>query len=182
MLLTEKDALFSALDAGRDQFLAAVQAIPAERENTQPADGGWSAREVAEHVVAAEKVMFRLLRSLQPPVDAEMSRDREAALIAAIHAPAAPARKFEAPELTRPTGRYATLAETSAAFLEARSKTRAWLEACELDLRRYPVAHPLAGTMSAYQFVLIIAMHPSRHSLQLRQCAQGGASQGAARG
>ena len=130
----------------------------------KPTGGGWSVLECAEHVATAERVLFLLLKTKSEATDEEMSRERETAL---YERGKEATRKFEAPEATLPTGRYATLSDAVGAFLDARARTVAWLEKSGLDLRRRAVPHPLIGQVSAYELVLIMAAHPARHARQI---------------
>jgi hypothetical protein len=164
--MSDTDQLLASLNAGRSELLAAVEGMTDEQAAAKPAGGGWSALECAEHVAIGEKVLFRLLKTRSAAVEEELSREREAVL---YERGASRGRKFEAPELVRPTGRYATLGEAVVAFLGARERTVEWLGKCDFDLRRRTVEHPLAGQVSAYEFILIMAAHPARHARQIQE-------------
>jgi hypothetical protein len=164
--MNDRDQLMASLNAGRGELLAAVEGMTDELAAAKPAGGGWSALECAEHVAIGEKVLFRLLKTRSAAVEEELSREREAVL---YERGASRGRKFEAPELVRPTGRYATLGEAVVAFLGARERTVEWLGKCDFDLRRRTVEHPLARQVSAYEFILIMAAHPARHARQIQE-------------
>ena len=160
--MSDRDRLLASLNAGRGELLAAVEGMTDEQADAKPAGGGWSALECAEHVAIGEKILLRLLKAHSEGVEEELSRGPEAML-------ASRGRKFEAPEVTRPAGRYATLGEAVGAFLDARERTVKWLESCDVDLRRRAVDHPLMGKVSAYEFILIMAAHPARHARQIQE-------------
>jgi hypothetical protein len=165
--MSDRDQLLEKLNAGRDEFLAAAEGLTDEQAAARPPTGGWSALECAEHVATAEKLLLRRLKTQSVGLPEEWSREREAVLYARIAA--LRGRKVEAPEPTRPTGRYTTFGEAVRAFLDAREHTVRWLESCDFDLRRRSVEHPLLGPASAYEFILIMAAHPARHARQIRE-------------
>ena len=164
--MSDRDELVERLNAGRDEFLAAVEGMTDEQAAVRPAGGGWSALENAEHVAISEVLLLRLLTRRSVALEEEMSREREAVLYARV---ATRGRKLEAPEFAHPKGRYATLGEAVSAFLGAREHTVRWLETCDFDLRRRSVEHPLLGPASGYELILIMAAHAARHALQIQE-------------
>ena len=164
--MSDRDQLMASLNAGRAELLAAVEGMTDEQAAAQPPGGGWSVLENAEHVAIAEKMLLRLLKTRSVAVEEELSREREAVLYERL---AARGRKVEAPKFVRPSGRYATLGEAVEAFLSAREHSVKWLESCDFDLRRRTVEHPLAGQVSAYELILIMAAHPARHARQIQE-------------
>jgi hypothetical protein len=164
--MNDRDRLLAALNAGRGELLAAVEGMTDEQAAAKPAGGGWSVLEIVEHVAIGEKMLRRLLKTRSVAVEEELSRGREAVLYERL---ASRGKKVESPEFVRPTGRYASLGEAVVAFLDARERTLEWLGKCDFDLRRRKVEHPLAGTVSAYEFILIMAAHPARHARQIQE-------------
>jgi hypothetical protein len=164
--MNDRDQLLASLNAGRGELLAVVEGVTDEQAGVKPASGDWSVLEIVEHVAIGEKMLWRLLKTRSVAVEEEMSRNREAVLYERL---AARGKRVEAPEFVRPTGRYASLGEAVVAFLDARERTVKWLESCDFDLRRRAVEHPLAGTVSAYEFILIMAAHPARHARQIQE-------------
>jgi hypothetical protein len=164
--MSDPDQLLASLNAGRGELLAAVEGVTDEQAGVKPAGGGWSVLEIVEHVAIGEKMLLRLLKTRSAVVEEEMSRGREAMLYERL---ATRGKKVEAPEIVRPTGRCATFGEAVVAFLDARERTVEWLGKCDFDLRRRTVEHPLAGPVSAYEFILIMAAHPARHARQIQE-------------
>jgi hypothetical protein len=172
--MSDKDHLLVTLNAGRDELLAAVEGLTDEQGATRPPDGGWSASECAEHLAIVETALLRRIKANSVAMEEELSRQREAELFTRT---AARGTKLQAPELARPSGRYATLGDAVAGFLAARERTMRWLESCDFDLRRRAAEHPLLGQVSVYEMVLIMAGHPARHA---RQIVESRGQQGAA--
>jgi hypothetical protein len=157
--------LLEKLNAGRDEYLAATADLTDAEATIKPSDGGWSILECAEHVAVVEMTLFQRLAS--PALLQEgTGRNLEARIVAAgLNR----TRKFDAPEPARPNGRFVTLDQAVNAFSNARARHVGWLDACEQDLRCCSVVHPAFGTVTAYEMVLFAAMHPWRHSLQIRE-------------
>jgi hypothetical protein len=158
------------LERSRDAFLAALAAVPAERWTRQPAGGGWSGGECAEHVIKIERGMRRFLPGTIATAPADPSRRgalaaRDAALAASLRDRT---RALEAPETVRPTGgRYATAEAAAADFAEARAAVLDFARTTEADLRAVFVPHPALRELDGYQWLLFIAYHTDRHAAQL---------------
>lgn len=78
-------------------------------------------------------------------------------------------KKATAPEPIAPTGgKYATPAEAAREFTARRDKTIAYAKTTQDDLRFHSAPGPL-GPMDAYQFLLLLASHAGRHTLQIKE-------------
>jgi hypothetical protein len=163
--MNDKELLKDRMDAGRAELLAAVSGMTEAQAAANPPDGGWSALAIVEHVATVETAVMRRVTSQATVVEQEMSREREPTLYDMI---AARGRKFQAPEIAHPKGRYATLSEAIAAFESTRAHSLRWLESCDFDLRMRSVEHPaFGGVISSYEMLLIAAAHVARHARQI---------------
>ncbi|MEP6571930.1 MAG: DinB family protein [Gemmatimonadota bacterium] len=129
----------------------------------------WSVSETAEHVTAVETGIHRLLTSriLEQPASAEQrleTEGKDAIVSSAMLDRSAPRL---APERVRPTGRWATSAETMQRFTESRNGLIAWAEEAEADLRAFSAPHPVFGMLDATQWLLFAATHAERHTHQI---------------
>jgi hypothetical protein len=77
-------------------------------------------------------------------------------------------KKASAPEPLVPSGKFATPEDAAKAFTEARDKSIAYAKTSDADLRTHVAPGP-AGPMDAYQFLLLMASHSARHTLQIRE-------------
>jgi DinB superfamily len=143
----------------------AVAGVPeAEAARHHPA-GGWSMAEIAEHVAVSEEQMFfvltqRFRESPGPAGNAEREKQIPSQMLDR-------AQKMTAPEVSRPTGRFGTLAGALGHFRQCRARTLEYVEQTPNDLRCRTVKHPLAGVVSGYEYLLILASHPARHAAQI---------------
>lgn len=144
---------------------------PAEAAR-RPADGGWTIAEIVEHVAVAEEQMYTALttRYREMPEANHNTEKEQTILRAALDR----SRKVISPEVSKPTGRFGTLAAGLAHFRDCRARTVAYVEQCRDDLRRRTVKHPIAGVVTDYEYLTILALHPSRHAEQIRERSGAG--------
>ncbi len=79
--------------------------------------------------------------------------------------------KLVTPEGGRPCGRFANLAAAAAQFKASRDETIHFVEQNTEDLRATEVTHPhpMAGNVSSYEMVIIMAKHAERHAKQIEE-------------
>ena len=145
----------------------AVQGITEEHAAGRPTSGGWSIAQIVEHVgVSEEQMFFALTERFRPVPNPIHDAERENRLRDLI---LDRGEKMISPEVSRPAGRFPTLAAALSHFRQCRARTVQYVEHCKDDQRRRSVKHPLAGVVSGYEYLLILASHPSRHAGQIRE-------------
>jgi len=77
--------------------------------------------------------------------------------------------KAQAPEILRPTGRWATEAELTKAFEDSRKTTMDYVRTTNDDLRDHFYDHQAFGTLDGYQWLLLISAHSARHTEQIEE-------------
>jgi len=77
--------------------------------------------------------------------------------------------KVQAPEILKPTNRFATREDTIKAFEDARKATMDFVRTTNDDLRDHFGPHPFLGPMDAYQWILLISAHTERHTKQIEE-------------
>jgi hypothetical protein len=165
-LTEERATLLRALAEGEQRYLAALKPISEPMALQRPNATSWSILECAEHVATAEGQMLRMWQKMAAA--GASSREKDLIIhenISSRH------RKSQAPDPSRPKGRFATLAEAREKFVANRRATIEALQQMGDDLRTKTVPHPLAGTVDGYQLFLIIALHPARHAEQIDEIA-----------
>jgi DinB superfamily len=145
----------------------AVAGVPEAQAVRRSPQGGWSVAEIVEHVAVAEEQMFFALterfRELPEPAG---DPEREKRILAMT---LDRAQKMTSPEVSRPAGRFESLGAGLGHFRRCRARTLAYAERTSDNLRRRSVKHPLAGVVSGYEYLLILAGHPARHAAQIRE-------------
>jgi uncharacterized damage-inducible protein DinB len=165
-----KEELVRYIEKTRQKFLDSLEGLSEEQWKFKPAADRWSVAEVAEHLTLSESFLLGLVhRVLQDPKakerpEGEGTTDR--ALVARLTD-----RSWQAqsPEPGQPTGKWASRTEMLQAFEDAYAETiRTAGETDAAALRAHHAASPL-GVMDAQQFLLLLAAHRARHTLQIEE-------------
>jgi hypothetical protein len=77
--------------------------------------------------------------------------------------------KVQAPEMLRPTHRFASQQALLDHFKESRDRTIAYVANTQDDLRSHFGDHPLLKTLDGYQWLLLLSAHSHRHTLQIEE-------------
>ncbi len=164
----ERQLCHDYLTSTRDKLVEATSMLSPEQFAFKPAPSQWSIAEVLEHLAVLESMV--VANRLPQLCDAlPGAPDRDYRLIDANIVKNTPVRSavFPAPEILHPTGRWSP-GESLKALIAARAQTITFLETTP-GLRQHVMAHPAAGPLDAYQWVLIIAAHTDRHLNQIQE-------------
>jgi hypothetical protein len=162
----EKQQLLESLETGRQALLASVAGLTEDAAAESPAPGRWSVLECVEHLFLVENRLFAQIAASQPSETPVGSRLRENSI---RKRGADRTHPLEAPEMARPSGQFATLAEALGAFVTSRDQTIRYVRATDEDPRSRTAHHPLLGPVNCYELLLIMAIHPQRHAKQIRE-------------
>lgn len=150
--------------------LKSVKGMTEAQSKFKTADDRWSAEECIKHVAAAETELWAMAAHI---LKAPLNPDKRAGikmtdedLIKAVEDRSQKSKTFAA--LEPKNSPYATLQEALKAFKENRKKLIAFMESNPKDLRNHILVLPL-GTYDLYQFILLIAAHSKRHTLQIEE-------------
>jgi hypothetical protein len=169
---TERAAIVAELERSRDDFLAALSAIPADAWARQPAPDRWSASDCAEHVIKIERGMRKFLPTTLAAAPADPARrgtfaERDPLIAARLRDRSV---RRDAPETVRPEGgRYPEVAQATADFTDARNSVIDFARTTGADLRGIFVPHPALKEIDGYQWLLFVAHHTDRHTEQLAE-------------
>lgn len=169
------------LDGVRQTLSGIVTGTDRAALTATPADGGWSAAQIIQHL---------------GKVEGATSKGLEAAFAAALAAGLGPdpevgsmlgaldrftvqdgvVRRLEAPERLRPAP-DADLDASWASLASARERFyRAFATVDGRDLTKVVMPHPLLGPFHAYEWFVFIGKHEERHIGQLRRMLGKGAA------
>jgi Domain of Unknown Function (DUF1080)/DinB superfamily len=169
----ERDRIVSYFHSTRKQVLDQVSGVTDAQWNFHPADGKWSIAEVVEHLTLTEPGLFSMalsgLKNSAGNPGASKIKDEE--LIARMTDRSHPA---EAPEMFKPSGKWATREALVDEFKARRDRSIEWLRQSRNDLRGNFVKFG-PGAVDVYQMLLAIPAHTERH---LQQIAEVKASPG----
>ncbi len=167
----ERERAMSELHATRKQFLDSVAGLSEAQWNFKPSPEVWSVAEAAEHIAVSEDTILKLVNEnlmkapAQPDKKAEVSGKDEMILEKMVDR----SHKAQAPEMLRPTHRWATQQALVDHFKESRDRTIAYVEQTQDSLRDHFMEHPAFKLMDGYQWLLLISAHSHRHTLQIEE-------------
>ena len=165
----DREQALKLFQTSRDNFLKSISGLSQKQWTFKPAPDRWSVAEVAEHITVSESTLLglvqsRLMQSPADPAKREQVKGKDQLIITKV-----PDRshKAQAPEILRPTGRWATEADLVKTFEASRDATMNYVRTTNDDLRDHFFDHPAFGTLDGYQWLLLIATHSTRHTEQI---------------
>ncbi len=163
----DNEKLLALLRESRERFLRSFAGLTDEESRRRTGEGTWSVLDTVEHLNLAEKTMLNLVTGLRRPRSAGTPNREEIFLTVITDR----SRKIESPEAARPQGRFATLTDAAAQFRASRDAVIRFVEQNTDDLRATEVTHPhpVAGDVSTYEMLIIMAKHAERHALQIEE-------------
>ena len=167
----EREAALKQFETSRDNFLKSIAGLSEKQWTFKPAPDRWSVAEVAEHITVSESTLLglvqtRLMQSAAAPEKREQVKGKDQLILEKV-----PDRshKAQAPEMLKPTGRWATEADLTKTFENSRKATMDYVRTTNDDLRDHFFDHPALGALDGYQWLLLIASHSARHTKQIEE-------------
>lgn len=165
----ERDHAVKYLEETRDKFLASIEGLSEAQWKYKPAPDRWSVAEVAEHIALSEGLILQLVTDRVMKTPAAKPPAGSATDEAVVKVITDRSGKAQAPEMLKPTGKWATREELTKDFLAGRGKTMAYVKETQDDLRAHSAPHPALKTIDAYQWLLLLAAHSARHTAQIEE-------------
>jgi hypothetical protein len=159
------------LEETRKSFLESVKGLSEAQWKFKAAPDKWSVAEVAEHIAISEETILslvtdRVMKSPAAPEKKEAAKGKEKLLPAML---TDRSNKVQAPEMLKPTNRWANQADLTKSFNASRDKTLAYVNTTQDDLRSHFGPHPILKELDAYQWIFLIAGHSARHTAQINE-------------
>jgi hypothetical protein len=171
MTPAERSYLIEQLEISKKNMLASIEGLTEAQWKFKPAPNVWSVAECAEHIVLAEDYIFGASQQvLKTPVvarPANSNTEYDRKFVAGVQDRS---HKLTAPEPITPSsgGKFATPEDAAREFTARRDKTIAYVKSTEDELRVHVAPGP-AGEIDDYQFLLLLASHSARHTLQIKE-------------
>jgi hypothetical protein len=166
-----KEDLLAYLAETRQNFLESIEGLTEEQWRFKPAADRWSVGEVAEHIAISERFLLDIIRNrvLENEKATERPEGPRVSDADIVNRITDRSQRAQAPEQGQPTGRFATRAELLQAYEDAHSAVvKAARESGEEVLRGRYTASPV-GVLDGHQFLLFLAAHTARHTLQIEE-------------
>lgn len=167
----EREFALKNLQTTHDKFLQSIAGLSPKQWTFKAGPDRWSVAEVTEHITVAESTILGLIQkqvmsSPAAPEKREQVKGKDEMILQRM-----PDRshKAQAPEILRPTGRWATEADLTRGFDESRKATMDYVRTTNDDLRDHFFDHPAFGTLDGYQWLLLLSSHSERHTAQIEE-------------
>jgi uncharacterized damage-inducible protein DinB len=167
----EREFALQQFQTTHDNFLKSISGLSEKQWRFKPAPDRWSVAEVAEHITVSETTIMGLIQKqlLQSPAAPEKRAEVKGKDQMILERMPDRSHKAQAPEMLRPTGRWATEAELTKAFEESRKANMDYIRTTNDDLRDHFFSHPVFGPMDGYQWLLLLSAHSGRHTEQIEE-------------
>ncbi len=158
----------------RQGFLNALKGVSDAQWKYKAGPDRWSIAEVAEHIAISEETLFglvtkQIMNSPAAPDKKEAVKGKEAIVRDSITNRSV---KVQAPEMLKPTNRWATKDELIKSFNASRDKTISYIKETKDDLRVHFFPHPVFKDLDAYQWLILISGHSARHTAQIKEVTE----------
>lgn len=167
----ERKVAVAYLEETRQKFLDSLQGLSEAQWKFKSAPDRWSVAEVAEHIALSEELILglitgQILKSPAAPEKKESVKGKEEMLRKML-----PNRsqKAQAPEVLKPTNRWATQTELVKAFQASRDNTVKYVQTTQDDLRSHFGPHPVFKDLDGYQWFFLLSGHCERHTEQIKE-------------
>jgi len=165
----DRDSALKYLESTEQGVLDATKGLTAEQWNFKQAPDRWSVAEVAEHIAAAEDLLFGMITTQVMKAPARPAgEDVKAVDQMVLTRVPDRSHKAQAPEPLKPTNRFGSPEAALKHFQESRQKTIDFLQKTD-DLRAHASDSPLGKKLDGYEWLLFIAAHSERHTKQIAE-------------
>ncbi len=169
LTMQEREAAIKYLEETRLKFLDSIKNLSEAQWKFKAAPDRWSAAEVAEHIAISEETLLKLvsqqiMKSPAAPEKKEGVKGKEELLRKALINRSV---KAQAPEMLKPINRWTNRDELVKAFNASRDQTIEYIKTTQEDLRSHFGPHPFFKDLDAYQWLILLAGHSERHTLQI---------------
>ncbi len=167
---TESGRLVRHLEATRLAFLEAVAGLTDSQWSFKASADRWSVAECAEHIAASEDFIFEMVTAkvMKSPAGAVEKRQAAGKDDQVLKFLADRAKKFQAPEPVRPSGRWSSREAVIRSFQQSRARTLDFAGTAA-GLRDHAAAHPAFQMLDAYGWLLFLSAHSERHVAQIHE-------------
>jgi hypothetical protein len=164
----ERRVLITSLKDTKTELLKQIEGLSEEQLNFKAAPDRWSVKECIKHLALSEEALRKwtaaTMAETANPERRSTIKLTDAQVLAAV---ADRSKKAKASETIDPkAASWATTAEAVDFFKEHRASLLKYVKTTTEDMRNH-VTDTQAGPLDAYQLLLLISAHTTRHTLQI---------------
>jgi uncharacterized damage-inducible protein DinB len=170
--LTKKERKFARenLKDTKKELVKTVKGLSEAQLKFKPAENRWSVEECVKHIAAAELLLWQTVENgLKQPANPEKRSEIKMSDEQLLKGIKDRSSKFQAPEPIQPKNTtFQSTEEALSAFRTNRDKLIEYMKNTQEDMRNHVINFPV-GMMDAYQLVLLVSAHSSRHTDQIKE-------------
>ena len=166
----ERDFAIQYMEQTRDAILQDVKGLTPAQLNFKADSTRWSVAQCVEHIALAENgIMMGIQMGLQSPADPSKRDSVKLTDQQVMNFLTDRSRKFQAPEMLKPDGKFGSYQAALDSFIERRNRNIQYVTTTQDDLRDHYFIIPGIAYLDDYQAVLFLTAHSKRHTLQLEE-------------
>jgi uncharacterized damage-inducible protein DinB len=167
----ERDYAVKYMNETKETLMRGVKGLSEAQLNFKAAPDRWSIAQCLEHIAISENALIGFMQSTSLKQAADSSKKAEIKVSDEdiLKKITDRSRKATAPDFLQPSGKFKTSEEALNTFVEQRNKNIEYIKSTNDDLRNHFMQHPALGTIDDYQWILVIAAHSRRHTLQIEE-------------
>lgn len=158
------------LKDSKSELLKSVKGLSAAQLNFRSAPDKWSIKECLYHITLTEKGLWDMFEAtMKAPATPEKRSEVKISDEEVVQMFTSREQKYKAPESFQPgKASWKSVDEAIAAFKSARATHLKYAKTTTEDLRNHIFQLPF-GAVDAYQFLLFMSAHSSRHTAQINE-------------
>ncbi len=167
----ERDFAIAHLERTRDALVKAVENLTEEQWYFRAEPGQWTPAQCASHLLETELYFFMptLEKMLSEPADPDRMKDAQGKDQLSYMSMEDRSFKIQGQPRTDEEGKKVDKESLISAFLQKRNENIEWLRSTTVELRTHFTVMPFLETLDAYQFILFVSGHTTRHTLQIEE-------------
>jgi hypothetical protein len=158
------------LETTKREFLKSIEGLTEEQLNFKAKKGKWCIMDCAEHIALAEQSLFSIVgKKLSEPADSLNTKHLRMTEKKIIKRLTFRLIKIKAPEVIKPSGKFATIEAIKQAFTTQRDSAIQYVATTQAPLHYHFWKHPATGKIDLYQTIVLMSAHTKRHILQIEE-------------
>lgn len=165
----ERDVAVKYFKESKEIFLNDVKGLSEAQLNFKASPEKWSVAQCIEHIAIAESKLMEIVQTnLKQSSDSVKKPGTKVADTDIWPFVTDRSKKRIAPEFLQPSDTFKNSDDAIKTFVSRRDKNIEYVETTNDDLRNHFMPHAL-GMLDDYQWMIVIAAHSRRHTLQIEE-------------
>lgn len=162
LCLMNKEIILADWQQTTDRLKVLIAFFTPDTFNQHPTESGWSAAQIAEHLLKVDRSTCQALKSKTVPTNRPPDQK-----IALIKDAMEGGTKRVAPEVVKPSGEFCEPQQMVAELTKQREQVKALISELDLTDACKDYKHPSLGTMTRLEWIYFNIYHAERHMRQM---------------